>query len=175
MNASPPQKRKAARVTDGPAIEQDTSYLSHVPPDGTSGNKRREHRGYYIIGEEAERKIERSFDAPCDIRAAKLAYHTLLRVANLRGSLTFEATIGSLSRDMGYPYRDGQRALRLVEGIELVQITRRKVIGTKANAPSIYHVKTLLPNVRTSREDSVCGTSPQLSQEQIQSIHTNTI
>jgi hypothetical protein len=175
MNSSPPQKRKAARGRDGLANEEVTEKLSHDAPSGTSSNGQREHRGYYMIGEEAERRIERSFDAPCDIRAAKLAYHTLLRVANLRGSHTFEATIGSLSRDMAYPYRDGQRALRLVEGIGLVQITRRRVIGTKAYAPSIYSVQTLLPNVRTSREDGLRGTSPQLSQEHIQSIHTKNV
>ena len=128
------------------------------------------------------RRIHRSFDKPSVTRAASLAYQTLCRVANLRGSYTFEATIRSLSQDMTYEYRESQRALGYIESIGLVRIQRRKVSGTKENAPSIYTVVTLLPPATTSehaattsREDDASLMTPQLSQEQSQSIHTNNV
>ena len=84
---------------------------------------------------------------------------------------------------MAYEYRETQRALGYVESIGLVRIQRRKVSGTKENAPSIYTVVTLLPPpattsehaATTSREDGASLMSPQLSQEQSQSIHTNNV
>jgi len=182
VNTSPSQKRKAARGRDGFANEEVTDEISHAAPSGTSGNGQREHRGYFRVSEEAIRRIHRSFDKPCVTRAALLAYQALCRVANLRGSSTFVATIRSLAQDMAYEYREGQRALGYVESIRLVHIKRTKVAGTKENAPSTYSLVTLLPDATTSKHeattswgDDVRGTSPQLTQEQIQSIHTKNI
>ena len=182
MNSSPPQKRKAARGTDGFSNEQDTGVLSHVPPDGTSGNGQREHRGYFRVSEEAMRVIHRKLDEPSAVRNAQNVYVTFCRKANLRGRTTFEDRLVSVAQDAAMQYRETQRAVKLLEGIGLLRVQRRRITGTKANAPSIYTIVTMLPQATTSEheattswEDSVRGTSPQLSQEQIQSIHTNNI
>lgn len=183
MNAtSPPQKRKAARATDGPATEQDTSHLSHVPPEGTSGNGQREHRGYFRVSEEAMRLIHRNLDEPSAVRNAQNVYVTFCRKANLRGRTTFEDRLVSVAQDAAMQYREAQRTVRLLEGIGLLRVQRRKITGTKANAPSIYTIVTMLPQATTSKheattswDDGERGTSPQQSQELNQSIHTNNV
>jgi hypothetical protein len=112
------------------------------------------HLGWFWIEEEAMRLIERSFDTPCDGRNAAHCYATLCRIANLKGSDTFEVTISSLARDMRFVYRDAQKALRLVEAIKLVTIERRKVPGSKENAPSVYTVTRLRPDIMSPPTDN---------------------
>jgi hypothetical protein len=137
----------------------------------SSGHKK-EHRGYYRIAEAAERRIEESFDQPHVRRAAKLTYHTLCRVANLRGASKFVADLNSLARDIGYSYREAQKAVRILESIGLLKITNRYVSDTKLKAPSCYEVVTLIPdnssigseNLSTSGS-KVAPIAPQHSQE----------
>lgn len=109
-----------------------------------SARPKREHRGYYRVAEAADRKIEDSFDQPHVRRSAKLAYHTLCRIANLRGSNTFVKDLVSLARDFGYSYREAQKAIRNLESIGLLKITLRFVPDTKLKAPSCYEVVTLI-------------------------------
>lgn len=151
----------------------DKEPSQHLQPN------RKPHSGFFRVSEEAMRRIANTFDEPSVIRAATLAYVTFCRKANLRGRETFEDTVGSLARDMAYSYRDAQKAVRLLEGIGLVQVRRRKIPGTKANAPSIYALNTLLHEVRnfgqdvgSLGEDELRCTFPQLSQERPQEIHT---
>jgi len=173
---APPGNAKAARQGDF-ASESTTRENSHAGEMPTSRN--RQHRGFFRVSEEAMRKIAYSFEQPWAIRAATLAYVVLCRKTNLRGRNTFEDTIGSLAQDMSFPYREAQRAVRLLEGIGLVSIERRKIPGTKANAPNIYTVSTLLHDAITlERGDGTLGedglriSSPQLSQELPQKLHT---
>jgi len=182
MNSSPPQKRKAARGRDGFANEEVTEEISHVAPSGTSGNGQREHRGYFRVSEEAMRVIHRKLEEPSAVRNAQNVYVTFCRKANLRGRTTFEDRLVSVAQDAAMQYRETQRAVRLLEGIGLLRVKRRKITGTKANAPSVYTLVTMLPHATTSEHeattswgDDVRGTSPQLTQEQIQSIHTKNI
>jgi hypothetical protein len=182
---SPPENAKAA-WQGGSAVTTSTMDLSPETPSNTS--RKRHHKGYFRTSEEALRTIERSFEEPWAIRAAKAAYTTFCRKVNLRGSETFEDTIGSLAQDMSYPYREAQRAVGLLEKIGLVHVRRRKIPGTKANAPSIYSVNTM-PGARTTLErqdrtlgreagtlgeDELRGTSPQHSQELPQQLDPNT-
>jgi hypothetical protein len=171
------RKRKAAPFGSRLSMNLVTKEICLEEAVGASGE--RKHGGYFRVSEDAIRLIHRSFDKPAVTRAALLAYQTLCRVANLRGKTTFDARIASLGQDMAFTYRDAQRALELIEGIGLVKIQRRKVPGTKENAPSIYTLETLLPNATTSdqeaitlRESELHSTSPQLSQELPQKIHT---
>lgn len=172
---SPPRNARAA-LEGGPACEPMLKQASHGHSTGASRN--REHRGFFRVSEAAMRKIAHSFEQPWAVRAATLGYVVLCRKANLRGRNTFEDTIGSLAQDMSFPYREAQRAVRLLEGIGLVRIERRKIPGTKANAPNIYTVSTLLHDAITlKQEDRSLGEggqriiSPQLSQEPPQEIH----
>ena len=64
----------------------------------------------------------------------------LCRKANLKRSWTFEDTVGSMAKDLFMAYRDAQKSLELVEACGLLCIERRKIPGTKANAPSLYKV-----------------------------------
>lgn len=137
-----------------------------------SSGYKKEHRGYYRIAEAAERRIEESFDQPHVRRAAKLTYHTLCRVANLRGSGKFVADLNSLARDIGYSYREAQKAVRILESIGLLKITNRYVSDTKLKAPSCYEVVTLLPDHSSIGSDNLsvgCAeakrAAPQPSQE----------
>jgi hypothetical protein len=139
----------------------------------------RQHRGFFRMSEEAVRKISRSLDEPCDQRAAMLAYMTLCRKVNLRGCETFEDTIRNIGADMAFGPREARSAIKLLENIKLVRVQRRKIPGTKANAPSIYTVRTLLPNAPTLKrgdgtlgEDGLHNSSPEYSQELPQKFHT---
>lgn len=180
-----------------PAVLQDIPGLSNdsmnptIIKVGGKGIVRRQpsgrpapkaHSGYFRLSEEAMRKIAVSFEKLSTTRAAILVYVTLCRKANLRGCTTFEDRLANLAQDAAMQYRETQRAVKLLESIGLVLIERRKVPGTKENAPNVYTVITCLPDAttlrrgaRTSGEDGLCGTSPQLTQEQIQSIHTKNI
>jgi hypothetical protein len=172
------QGRSAVTTTKGDLPLDTRSSTSHKRP----------HKGYFRTSEEALRAIERSFEEPWAIRAAKAAYTTFCRKVNLRDSDTFEDTIGSLAQDMSYSYREAQRAVGLLEKIGLVHVRRRKIPGTKANAPSIYSVNTMpgagTPLERQDRalgreagtlgEDELRGTSPQHSQELPQQLDPNT-
>lgn len=140
---------------------------------------RKPHSGFFRVSEEAMRRIAKALDEPSAIRAATLAYVTFCRKANLRRRETFEDTLSSLAQDMAYSYRDAQKAVRVLETIGLVQVKRRKIPGTKANAPSIYTLNTLLHEVRAFGQDvaslgeeELRCTFPQLSQERPQEIHT---
>jgi len=136
-----------------------------------SGHKK-EHRGYYRIAEAADRKIDELLDEPHVRRSAKLAYHTMCRIANLRGTRVFVAPLGSLARDIGYSYREAQKAVRVLKSIGLLKITNRYVSDTKLKAPSCYEVVTLIPdnssigseNLSTSGS-KVAPIAPQHSQE----------
>lgn len=137
-----------------------------------SNSPRKEHRGYYRIAEAADRKIEESFDQPHVRRAAKLTYHTMCRIANLRGTNAFVADLSSLARDIGYSYSEAQKAVRFLESIGLLKIANRYISETKLKAPSRYEVVTLLPdNPSISKENLSSGagdnqpTAPQHSQE----------
>jgi hypothetical protein len=181
----PPNNAKAA-WQGGSAVTTATVDLSPETLRNTS--HKRPHKGYFRTSEEALRTIERSFEEPWAIRAAKAAYTAFCRKVNLRGSETFEDTIGSLAQDMSYPYREAQRAVGLLEKIGLVHVRRRKIPGTKANAPSIYSVntmpgagttlqrqdRTLGREAGTLGEDELRGTSPQHSQELPQQLDPNT-
>jgi|GEM_PF-2728215 len=133
------------------------------------------HSGFFRVPEDGLRKIAAAFEEPWASRAATLAYITLLRKANLRGSVKFEDRLASMANDMALPYREAQRAIRLLESIHLVEVERRNIEGTKAKLPSIYTVATLLPDATTScpdagtlGEDGLRGQSPHLYQEHIQ-------
>jgi hypothetical protein len=180
---APPGNAKAARQGDF-ACESITPENSHEGGMPTSRN--RQHRGFFRVSEEAIREISQSLDEPCDQRAAILAYVTMCRKVNLRGSETFEDTIRSIGADMAYGPREARSAVRLLEDLKLVRVQRRRIPGTKANAPSIYTVRTLLPNAPTlkrntaslEREDASLGEdglhsgSPEYSQELPQKFHT---
>jgi hypothetical protein len=161
-------------------IEDDSKGIMRRQRSGRTAPK--PHLGFFRVSEEAMRKIAVSFENPSATRAAMLAYVTLCRKANLRNTTTFDDRLVNMAQDMAFPYREAQSALKLLESIGLVVIQRRKVAGTKENAPNVYTVITLLPDAttlrrgaRTSGEDGLCGTSPHLTQEQIQSIHTNNV
>jgi hypothetical protein len=137
---TPPLQNAKAALQGGSADLSTTLHSSQEV--GASASRKRPHLGYWCTAEEAFRVIERSFEEMWAQRAAKSAYTALCRKANLRGAATFEDTIGNLAKDMSYGYREAQRAVRLLENIGLVAVTRRKIPGTKANSPSIYAVKT---------------------------------
>jgi hypothetical protein len=113
------------------------------------------HSGFFMVAEEAMRKIASSFEEPWATRAAMLAYFTLMRKANLRGSTSFEDRLASMAKDMALPYREAQRAIGLLESIGLVDVERRAIDGTHAKLPSIYSVRTLLPDAATSMPDAM--------------------
>jgi len=113
------------------------------------------HLGWFRVEEEAMRLIDRSWDKLCNARSAANCYVTLCRIANLKGNDVFEVSIASLARDMHCVYRDAQRALALVESIGLVKIERRKIPGTKENAPSIYTVVRTRPDFMSAPTDNV--------------------
>jgi hypothetical protein len=174
---APPGKAKGGLAGPPHANSELTQRNSHISVPWTSGE--RIHGGFFRVSEDAIRLIAKKFDKVSDTRAAMNCYVTLCRKVNLKGNDIFEDTVGEIARDMAVEYRDAQKALRLVETIGLVQVRRRKIPGTKANAPSIYSVKTFLRNVRRStqegrtlREQGTQFTSPQLSQELPQEIHT---
>jgi hypothetical protein len=106
----------------------------------------KKHQGFFRVFEEDLRKIESTFDSPSAKRKAFAAWIAVLRIANLEGSETFTRNIGSLAFDMSFSYRHAQDALVLLERSGLLQIVRKKIEGTKENAPSVY---TLLQNGRT--------------------------
>jgi hypothetical protein len=178
-----PGNAKAARQGDF-ACESRAPENSHEGAMPTSRN--RQHRGFFRVSEEAIRQISQRLDDPCDQRAAMLAYMTLCRKVNLRGSETFEDTIRNIGADMAYGPREARSAVRLLEDLKLVRVQRRKIPGTKANAPSIYTVRTLLPNAPTLKrdaatlergdgilgEDGLHTSSPEYSQELPQKFHT---
>lgn len=133
---------------------------------------RKEHRGYYRIAEAADRRIEEAFDEPHVRRSAKIAYHTLCRIANLRGSRMFVASLSSLARDFDYSYREAQKAIRNLESVGLLKIANRYVAETKLKAPSSYEVITLIPDALSIGSENlsvgrieVKPTTPQHSQE----------
>lgn len=166
---APPRHAKAARQGGFASQSDDKARLQ---AESVRTSRKRPHGGFFRVSEDAVRHIELAFEEPCHHRAALLCYVTLCRKANLRGSETYEDTIASLAADMGYAYRDAQKALRLVEGIGLVRVHRRKIPGTKAHAPSIYTIKTFFPLVIRFGEHGVHATLPQHSQELPQEIHT---
>ena len=180
---APPGNAKAARQGDF-ACESTATEKSHEGAMPTSRN--RQHRGFFRVSEEAIREISQRLDDPCDQRAAMLAYVTFCRKVNLRGSETFEDTIRSIGADMAYGPREARSAVRLLEDLKLVRVQRRKIPGTKANAPSVYTVRTLLPNAPTLKrdaaslerengslgEDGLHNGSPEYSQELPQKFHT---
>lgn len=176
----PAEKRKPARGGGRLATDEVTALSSH--DQKASASVTRTHAGFFRVSEQAIRLIHNSVEERWATRAAILAYVTLCRKANLRRSTTFEDRIASLAQDMAFEYRDTQKAICLLERLGLVKVLRRKIAGTKANAPSIYTVHTLLHDaptskrdVRTSGEDEYRSTTPQHSQEQSQysSIHPN--
>lgn len=99
------------------------------------------------------RLIDRSFDKPCDARNAANCYTTFCRIANLKGRDVFELSIANLARDLHCVYRDAQKALGHVEAVKLVRIERRKIPGTKENAPSVYTVVRLRPDIMSAPTD----------------------
>ena len=113
------------------------------------------HAGWFRVEEEAMRLIDRSWDKLCNARSAANCYVTLCRIANLKGNDVFEVSIASLARDMHCVYRDAQKALALVESIGLVKIERRKIPGTKENAPSIYTVVRARPDTKSAPTDNM--------------------
>lgn len=110
---------------------------------------KRSRRGYFQVEEAAIQKLSGAFDKPADTRNALLCYTILCRKANLKRAWTFEDTIASMAKDLFMEYRDAQKALELVEAAGLLRIERRKIPGTKANAPSLYTI------VRPSDDTSV--------------------
>jgi predicted transcriptional regulator len=154
-----------------------TQEKLHGGVQWTSQN--RPHEGFFRVSEEAIRLIAKKFDKASDTRSAMNCYVTLCRKVNLKGGEIFADSIREIAKDMACSWRDAQKALRSLEAIGLVHVQRRKVPGTKMNAPSVYAVRTFLQNVtrfrqdvRTSREDAACSTFPQHSQEHPQEIHT---
>lgn len=146
-------------------------------------SRNRQHRGWFPVSEEACRQILQRLDDPCDARAATLAYFTFCRKVNLRGSETFEDTNGSIGADMAYGPREARKAVKLLEDLKLLHVKRRRIPGTKANAPSIYTVERLLPTSWQSAptlgqsapslgEDGLHANSPGYSQELPQKFHT---
>ena len=116
------------------------------------------------------RLIHRNLDEPSAVRNAQNVYVTFCRKANLRGRTTFEDRLVSVAQDAAMQYREAQRTVRLLEGIGLLRVQRRKITVTMLpQATTSKHEAT------TSWEDGERGTSPQLSQELNQSIHTNNI
>ena len=177
---APPGNAKAARQGDF-ASESTAAENSHEGAMPTSRN--RQHRGWFPVSEEACRQILQRLDDPCDARTAMLAYLTFCRKVNLRGSETFEDTIRSIGADMAYGPREARSAVGLLEDLKLVRVQRRKIPGTKANAPSIYTVRRLLPTLGQSAptlgqsaptlgEDGLHTNSPEYSQELPQKFHT---
>jgi hypothetical protein len=159
-------------------MKNSTSAAGDKKPSQHLQPPQKTHSGFFRVSEEAMRRIAKTFDEPSVIRAATLAYVTFCRKANLRGRETFEDTVGSLAQDMAYSYRDAQKAVKLLESIGLIHVRRRKIPGTKANAPSIYSVNTLLheagsfgQDVGSLGESELRCTLPQLSQERPQEIH----
>ena len=131
------------------------------------------------MSEEAIRQILQRLDDPGDARAAILAYVTFCRKVNLRGSETFEDTIRNVGADMAYGPREARKAVALLEDLKLVRVQRRRIPGTKANAPSIYTVRRLVPNAPrleqrdgTLGEDGLHTSSPGYSQELPKKFHT---
>ena len=102
------------------------------------------HCGWFAVSEEALRRIERTFDREGARRKAKACFITLLRIANLEGSIVFIRTIAQIAKDMSYGYSEASKALKLVEATGLCTIEQRQVAGTKELAPSQYTVSTLL-------------------------------
>lgn len=127
-----------------------------------SGDYKKEHRGYFRVSEAATRRIESYFDEPHVKRAALLVYFSLCRIANLEGCETFERPICSISKDVGYSYRETQRAIRNLKSIKLVEVQTRTIRGTKLKAPSTYVVRTMLPGASSNVHDAISiGSSGQ--------------
>lgn len=100
----------------------------------------KEHPGWFPCFEQDFRTIEQAFDDEGTRRKAKCAYVTLHRVANLRGSSTFSASVGSLARDMDYSVRHAAEALQLLAAVKLVRIATKTIPGSKLKAPSVYTI-----------------------------------
>jgi hypothetical protein len=120
------------------------------------------HTGWFRVDEEPLRIIGRNYDRACDARNATAAYVMLCRKANLRRDDTFTDSLANMARDLHCAYRDAQKALALLEAIELVKIERRKVPGTKENAPSRY---TLIRVKPANGEGSIRGVSTYQASE----------
>lgn len=112
-----------------------------------------------MVEEEAIRHLKKTFAEPSTYRKASAAYHTLLRVANLKGVDEFEERIGSLADDMGYAYNDAHAALQLVKLAGLCDIKVQTIQGSKERGPSVYTVKRRLPDFRGTLPDKR-GTLP---------------
>ena len=106
------------------------------------------HQGFYMVEEEAIRHLKKTFAEPSAYRKAAAAYHTLLRVSNLKGAEKFEERIGSLADDMGYAYNDASNALQLVKLAGLCDIQAQTIPGSKEKGASIYTIKRRLPDFR---------------------------
>ena len=129
---------------------------------------KKSRRGYFQVEEAAIQKLSGAFDKPADTRNALLCYTILCRKANLKRAWTFEDTIASMAKDMFMEYRDAWRALQLVEAAGLLIIERRKIPGTKANAPSLYTV--IRPSDNTSAPPDVM-TAPSVNTTEASGIH----
>lgn len=118
----------------------------------------KEHAGWFWIEEEAVRIISRQSDSPEVFRRRLLAYVTGCRVANLKGSQTFQKPLRDWATDMGLCYNHAALALADLERLGLVTIERKTVDGRKERAPSFYTVNRLFPDGVTSPTDG--ATSP---------------
>ena len=118
--------------------------MNELPPGELPFDKpAKAHCGWFAVSEEALRMIERTFDREGARRKAKACFITLLRIANLEGSIVFVRSIAQIAKDMCYGYSEAARALKLVEATGLCTIEQRQVAGTKELAPSQYTVSTL--------------------------------
>ncbi len=111
-----------------------------------------EHRGYFIVEEQALRKLRSTYDRQSAYRLAWMVYVTLCRVGNLEGSEVFIRAISSIAQDAGLSYNAAAEGLSLVQSAGLVKVESRNVEGTKEKAPSQYTLVRMFP--------TECGTSP---------------
>jgi hypothetical protein len=98
---------------------------------------------YCWQSKEALRQIERTYDSESRTRLACSAYLALTRIASDRRAESFECSIKEIARCMHYNYEEALEGVKLAEAARVVRVERRKVTGTKENAPSIYSLLRL--------------------------------
>jgi|GEM_PF-6983583 len=103
------------------------------------------HKGWFAIYEEELRLIERTFDSEATRRKVVAAYVASRRIANLEGAETFQRSISSIARDMGYSYNHAAEGFSLLKTVGLCDIQEQYVQGSKERAHSIYTIKSTLP------------------------------
>ena len=83
--------------------------MNELPPGELPLDKpAKAHCGWFAVSEEALRIIERTFDREGARRKAKACFITLLRIANLEGSIVFVRSIAQIAKDMLRIQRGGK-------------------------------------------------------------------